>query len=109
MKAKEIITENIVEISDQDIIDLKAEINNHWDDFYTASELANDIEQGFIFGPYARNKHYTNTYILGLINEIELEKNPPTVEKIPLVNEEFPLIDEEIITPNETESTFSDK
>ena len=79
MKIRELVTENIIETSQEDIDNLKNAINLNWNEFYTAEELAQDIEQGFIFGKYARNKHYTNTYILELINEIDVEKNPPPV------------------------------
>lgn len=87
------ITEEIVNIPipAEEIETLKAVINKEWDSFYSADELANDIEKGFIFGKYAANKHYLKEFIHSLINEVELEKNPPPiVEELPL--EEIPIV-----------------
>lgn len=94
MKTQITTPEAVEVITPEEITLLKETINLQWDEFYTPSELANDIEQGFIFGKYASNKHYTRDYILSLIAEIELEKNPPIVEEpvIEVVIEE-PIID----------------
>ena len=63
-----------IPISSKEIETLKTVINNQWDTFYSIDELIADIEQGFIFGKYAINKHYLKSFILNLIKEVELEK-----------------------------------
>lgn len=76
-------TQTIVEpISQEEIDDLKTVINLQWDEFYTADELATDIEKGFIFGKYATNKHYLKEFIHSLIEEVAIEKNTPPAEEI---------------------------
>ena len=85
MKAREEIVintavdETIVEIQTTRV---KEVINQQWDTFYTAEELAEDIEQGFIFGKYSNNEHYSKDWILSLIQEVEVEKNTPITEDV---------------------------
>jgi hypothetical protein len=81
MKAREeIVIDNAV-IAEQ-AIRVKAIINQQWETFYTAEELAEDIEQGFIFGKYSNNEHYSKAWIMELIIEVENEKNPPITEDV---------------------------
>ena len=54
-------------------------IGQHWDDFYTASELAQYLDNGFIFGEFGNSEHYKIDEYMALINEVELEKNPPVI------------------------------
>lgn len=72
------------EISDEKKIQILALIYQHWDDFYTASELASYLEHGFIFGEFWDNEHYKIDEYIALINEVELEKNPPVIEILPI-------------------------
>lgn len=49
-----------------------------WDNYPNKTELAKMVEEGFIFGKYASNEHYNIDAIVAIVDEIELEKNPPT-------------------------------
>ena len=87
------IQENIQEvtpISESKIIEIKGHINTYFDDFYTELELAEHIEEGYIFGTYANNEHYQRDFIMGLIKEVDLEKNPPA-----------PIVEEPVVLPEE--------
>lgn len=53
-----------------------------WEDYTEKSELAKHIESGYIFGEYADNEHYKIDDIVGIIAEVELEKNPIVEEQI---------------------------
>jgi hypothetical protein len=73
-----------------EIADIKSNINEKWDDFYTKEELARHITDGYIKGPYGQSKHYNIDEIMGYVNEVDLEKNPLPVIEEPIVEE--PLI-----------------
>ncbi len=75
---------NIAEVvvPEEKIIEILAHINREWDTFYTAEELATHIEEGYIFGTYGTSEHYKRDFIMGLIKEVDLEKNPPVVEEV---------------------------
>lgn len=76
--------QEVTPISEEKIAEIKAIINTEWDTFYTELELAEHIEEGYIFGTYAYNEHYQRDLIIGLIKEVDLEKNPPApVEPTP--------------------------
>lgn len=70
-------TQEVILISEAKIAEIKAIINTEWDTFYTEEQLARHIEQGYIFGIYSNNEHYQIDFIMGLIKEVYLEKNPP--------------------------------
>lgn len=69
-------------VSEDKIIEILAHINREWDTFYTAEELAIYIEEGYIFGTLGENEHYQRDFIMDLIKEVDLEKNPPVVEEV---------------------------
>jgi len=50
------------------------QVNLNWNKFYTKEDLAKDIEQGFIFGPYGHNEHFQIDRIMQIINEVEFGK-----------------------------------
>ena len=77
MKTRPIEVESETVVMDTTL--LKEEIKKHFDDFYTAQELAEDMEQGFIFGKYAKNQHFSIDTIMELINEVQAELNPVEV------------------------------
>jgi hypothetical protein len=69
------------QMSEEKKIEIIADINGMWDEYYTKGELAEAIENGYIFGPMGENEHYKRDEIMALINEVELEKTPvQTVE-----------------------------
>lgn len=82
MKARE-----IVEVKEVVVVDnsekIKAAIRKEWDLWYTAEEIAECIEHGFIFGIYGQNEHYQKEYILNLISQVEAEFAPVIEEVIP--------------------------
>lgn len=83
-------------LTEEKKVEIIATINANWDEFYTASELAHFIEQGYIFGPLGESEHFKIDDIMALINEVELEKNPlPIIEETPVVE---PIVEEPIIT-----------
>lgn len=96
MKQIEVQQVVVQEITQAHIDAIKVVINNKWDAFYTAQELADHVEHGFIFGDYGSNEHYSKDFILQLINEVDLEKNPPLD---PIV--EVPILEEPVVTPEE--------
>ena len=73
---------------------VKEVILKQWNEFYSKEALAEDVELGFIFGKYAENEHYQREWIMGLINEVELELNPVVVEE-PVIEE----VKEEVVSP----------
>lgn len=79
MKTLETQTPAAQEISAEKIAELKLKISEKWDDFYTKIELCTNIEMGYIFGPYAQSEHYSKDFLMGLIDAVDLEKNPPPV------------------------------
>jgi len=85
---KEIVTQEQIQniISDEKKIEIKLAIEQHWNDFYTATELANYVDLGYIFGLFGYNEHYMIDDIMMLIQEVQLEKNPPVIE--PVIEEE---------------------
>jgi hypothetical protein len=93
MKTIEIKQIEHAEMTEGKKIQILALINQHWDDFYTASELASYLENGFIFGEFGDNEHYKRDEFMLFINEVELEKNPLPE---PEVVEEETIIEETI-------------
>ena len=83
MKTRDITPEYENLLTEDKKAEIKKNISTHWDDFYTADELATYIENGYIFGTFAEDEHFLHGDILQLISEVELEKNPPSVEIIP--------------------------
>jgi len=77
-------------VSEAKIAEIKAIINTEWDTFYTAEELAIYIEEGYIFGELGENEHYQRDFIMDLIKEVDLEKNPPA-----------PIVEEPVVLPEE--------
>lgn len=76
--------QEVTPISEAKITEIKGVINTEWDTFYTFEELAEHIENGYIFGTYGNSEHYQRDFIMGLIKEVYLEKNPPApVEPTP--------------------------
>lgn len=89
MKTLETI-EQVPEVLTEELkVEILAFINLNWDEYYTASEMAKDIEHRYIFGPDGQNIHLKIDDIMALIKEVELEKNPlPEPEAIePIVEE----------------------
>ena len=82
--------QELTPISEAKITEIKAIINTEWDTFYTAEELASHIEEGYIFGPYGTSEHYKRDFIMDLIKEVDLEKNPPA-----------PIVEEPVVLPEE--------
>lgn len=83
---KQIIEQEIVPniLTEEKKVELLATINANWDVFETKAELAKFIEEGFIFGTFAKNLHFKIDDIMKLIDEVDLEKNPlPIPEPIP--------------------------
>ena len=89
MKTLETI-EQIPEVLTEELkVEILAFINANWDEYYTASEMAKDIEHNFIFGPDGQNIHLKIDDIMALIKEVELEKNPlPEPEVVEPIIEE---------------------
>lgn len=81
----------VTPISEAKITEIKGVINTEWDTFYTAEELAAHIEDGYIFGTYADNEHYQRDFIMGLIKEVDLEKNPPEPTPEPTTEDPLPI------------------
>jgi len=76
-------------MNEQKQIEIKALINQLWDTYKDKAEMAKHIENGYIFGDYADNEHYSIDEITNLIKEVDLEKNPlPEVVEEPLPVEE---------------------
>jgi hypothetical protein len=87
MKTIQITTQNEhVGMSENKKIQILALINQHWDDFYTAQELAVYLEDGFIFGEFGDNEHYLTDEFMQLIKEVEAQKNPQVVVE-PVIEE----------------------
>ena len=87
------------------IAEIKSNIESLWDIKDTKEDIVIEIEQGYIFGKYANSEHYSREFILQLVDEIYLEKNPlPIVE--PIAERVFDFISampivEEVINPVE--------
>jgi hypothetical protein len=88
--------QEVTPISEAKILEIKDIINTEWDTFYTELELAEHIEEGYIFGTYGNSEHYQRDFIMGLIKEVDLEKNPPA------------LVEEEPVTPQEETPILED-
>lgn len=86
---KTIIEQEIVPniLTEEKKVEILAFINANWDEYYTKSEMAQYIENAYIFGPLGENLHFNVDDIMKLIDEVDLEKNPPIVEE-PLPIEE---------------------
>lgn len=91
---KQITTEETITpvVPEAKIEEILAIINLEWDTFYTFEELAAHIENGYIFGTYGTSEHYSRDFLMGLIKEVDLEKNPPVI-----VEEEPVVLPEELI------------
>lgn len=73
--------QEVLPVSKEKTVEILATINAHWEDFYTAEELGSFIENGYVFGPFGTSDHYSIDFIMGLIKEVDLEKNPlPVIE-----------------------------
>ena len=93
MKPRETIVEYVNLLTDSKKLEIKDNISKHWDDFYTADELATYIENGYIFGTFANDEHFLHSDILQLVSEVEAEKNPPiVVPEEPVVPLEEPIV-----------------
>ncbi len=100
MKTLETQIQTPQEITPEKIAEIEANINKEWDNVYTKEELVTKIEMGYIFGQYAQSEHYTKDFIKGLVDEVDLEKNP-LPEPEPVIEE--PIIeDENVITEEPT-------
>jgi len=94
MKPREIIVEYTNLLTDEKKVEIRENISKHWDDFYTADELATYIENGYIFGTFANDEHFLHSDILQLVSEVEAEKNPPiVVPEEPVVPLEEPVVE----------------
>lgn len=72
--------------------DIKDIISERYDE--KKSTLCKDIMEGFIFGTYGDNQHYSIDEISAIYDEVYLEKNPlPVIEEVI----EEPIIEEEIV------------
>jgi len=63
----------------------KLEIKNIIDSRYNEDKnsLCKDVMEGYIFGKYSHNEHYSIDEIINIYNELYLEKNPlPVVEEV---------------------------
>jgi hypothetical protein len=93
-----IIQETTVTITESKIAEIKLAINAKWDAANTKEELAETIKMDYIFGAgntefkYVKgklastNEHYNIDFIKGLVEEVDLEKNPLPIIK-PVVEE----------------------
>jgi hypothetical protein len=63
-------------------IEILAFINAEWNDFDTKVEMGKEIEHSYIFGPLGQNQHFNIDDIMSLINEVDLQKNPPIIEEV---------------------------
>lgn len=77
-------------MNEQKQIEIKDLIYTLWDSYEDKSQMAKDIEYGYIFGLYANNEHYSIDEITRLIKEVDLEKNPPA-----------PIVEEPVVLPEE--------
>ena len=59
---------------------VKTKVLALWDECSTRKELVDKLEQGFIFGEYASNKHYRGDDLMSVVSEVWLEKYPPKEE-----------------------------
>jgi len=62
---------------------IKSIILKEWDNYQKPilgesglTVLARDIVNGFIFGKYGKNEHYNIDEIVGIIDEVRVEKEP---------------------------------
>ena len=90
----------VTPLTEQEIVDIKTLIEEQWENWETKDELTQCVVNAFKFGLGKKdfdnespNKHYYYSDILGYVNEIDLEKNPP-----PIVEE---IVVEEPIAPIE--------
>lgn len=60
-------------------LQIKEILLNEWDNYQFKNELAAMVVDGFIFGKYAENEHHSIDEVWAIVQEIELEKNPPEV------------------------------
>jgi hypothetical protein len=93
MKQLETQQQAVIEITAEKIAEIKANIVLEWDNVYTKEELVTKIEMGYIFGKYAQSEHYSKEFISGLVDEVDLEKNPlpepdPVIEETDVIPEE---------------------
>lgn len=64
--------------------EIKNLIISLWDNYEDKTELAKNVENGYIFGEYGENEHYRIDDIVAIIAEVNLEKNPlpePIIEE----------------------------
>lgn len=61
-------------------LEIKNILLAEWDNYTNKVELCKMVEEGFIFGKYANNEHFSIDEIVAIADEIELEKNPPLEE-----------------------------
>jgi hypothetical protein len=67
-------------MNDEKRQEIKDLIDSRWEEEKLV--LCNDIMEGYIFGKYADHEHYMIDEIIGIWDEIYLEKNPlPVVEE----------------------------
>lgn len=66
-------------MTDEKKLQIKEVLLAEWDNFQYKNELAAMVVNGFIFGKYAENEHYSIDEVYAIVQEIELEKNPPEV------------------------------
>lgn len=62
--------------------EILAFINAEWDNYPNKTEMARDIENGYIFGPLGENEHYNIDSLVELINIVKAEKEPVVSEPI---------------------------
>ena len=84
---QEIQSEGTPIISEAKIAEIKGKITAAWDLVDTKEDLIKDIEEGYIFGKYSKNEHYTKEFISSLVDAVDLEKNPPPIVEEIVVEE----------------------
>jgi len=65
-------------MSDEKKLQIKEIMLAEWDNYPNKTELCKMVEEGFIFGKYSNNEHFSIDELVAIADEIELEKNPPT-------------------------------
>jgi len=83
MKIDTVVTTIGAELTEEKKSQILTIIRDKWDVFDTKCDLADHLEQGFIFGLYGNEHHLLSEYMV-LIDQVEVEKTPIVVEDIPI-------------------------
>ena len=96
---KDLKTPEVLPLSEQEIVDIKTLIEEQWEKWETKDELTQCVVDAFKFGlgktdfdKESPNRHYYYSDVLNLVNEVDLEKNPPIVEGIVVEEPIAPII-----------------